>query len=718
MSTAANPSSPVVDDAGFPPGPPEAHQQAGLQPVKQPAITNRKGVPMSKEGTQNAADTTTDASEAQPAMSAGGEAAEYVELPARSLSRHPLNVRKSGGEDVTELKALILAQGLLQNLVIAPLPKQRRGAIRYGVVAGGRRLKAILQLIHEGLLPKDYVVRCRVITHAQAVAASTAENVGREPMTLPDIVRAFADMHADGVNIDDLALCFGITPLTVQRRLRLAGVAPDLLALVGEGKMTQAQLEALALSDDHDTQLRVWNTTPGYQRSPDYLRRLIAGQAVDARQSAIAKYVTLAAYEAAGGEVLRDLFLDEDAGRITNHELLQRLALKKLERKAQKVAAKGCFPWVETRLELSHSDQRTLYRQPPTVRRAPAAAQAAEIAEARAALSAAEAACEQFRDRDDCDDDGASDQAQALEEALEKAAQRLDELQAALVSVPDEVMALVGAVVYIDSKGNAATLEGVLRAEDFKRASTVAAAAQALARTAQASDGTAADGQEPQEADASLGNDEPGLSRALASRLAANKTLALQAELARRPQLALATVVHALLRGLDRMRASYEPTCLTITASDCSHAIALADNTAEASPAFAALSELQARCDEVLPREPGELLTWLASQPVDVLLNLLAYCAARSVTATDPNGNPRGVKALATLVNLDMATWWQPTAASFFAHVSKAQIADVVSAVCGAEHAKGLAVLKKQEAAARAEELLQGSRWLPEPLRS
>ena len=46
---------------------------------------------------------------------------DLVLIPLSRLVPSAFNVRKSGGEDVTELAALIKAQGLLQNLVVHPL---------------------------------------------------------------------------------------------------------------------------------------------------------------------------------------------------------------------------------------------------------------------------------------------------------------------------------------------------------------------------------------------------------------------------------------------------------------------------------------------------------------------------------------------------------------------------------------------------------------------
>ena len=157
---------------------------------------------------------------------------ELVLIPLSRLVPSAFNVRKSGGEDVSELAALIKAQGLLQNLVVHPDETKRgKSTGDYGVAAGGRRLRALGLLAKAGDIALDKDILCRLITREAAIAASVSENSGRAAMSVADAVTAFADMIAAGAGVEDVAVCFGITPLTVQRRLKLAKVSPVLFEL-------------------------------------------------------------------------------------------------------------------------------------------------------------------------------------------------------------------------------------------------------------------------------------------------------------------------------------------------------------------------------------------------------------------------------------------------------------------------------------------------------
>jgi ParB family transcriptional regulator, chromosome partitioning protein len=63
-----------------------------------------------------------------------------------------------------------------------------------------------------------------------------------------------------------------------------------------------------------------------------------------------------------------------------------------------------------------------------------------------------------------------------------------------------------------------------------------------------------------------------------------------------------------------------------------------------------------------------------------------------------------------------MTRYWTPTRATYFDHVSKARIAEVVSAAVSPKVATDLGKMKKADAAAAAELRLAKAAWLPEVL--
>jgi ParB family chromosome partitioning protein len=102
-------------------------------------------------------------------------------------------------------------------------------------------------------------------------------------------------------------------------------------------------------------------------------------------------------------------------------------------------------------------------------------------------------------------------------------------------------------------------------------------------------------------------------------------------------------------------------------------------------------------------------------QPLNVLVELLALCVG--LCASFARGHEPAEEQMAAALQLDMADWWTPTAASYFNQVPKARIAEVVTEALGAPEAVPLLKMKKAEAAAAAERLMAGTRWVPELMR-
>ena len=251
------------------------------------------------------------------------------------------NARRTGGENVDDLKASIEAQGLLQNLIVCPAKTRKGRTQRYEVVGGGRRLRALNALMGEGRVSRDEPILCRVKPDREAAEASLAENLHREPMHPADEFEAFWRLVQDGRSVEEVAQRFGTSPITVRRRLRLADVHPDLLVLYRQDGITMEQLMALALSDDQDEQLRAWNALPEWQRSAHALRAMLVSDEVNASTDALAKFIGIDAYEAAGGSVRRDLFSEEGQGYLRDPMLLLQLTNARLEAAAEPVRAEG-----------------------------------------------------------------------------------------------------------------------------------------------------------------------------------------------------------------------------------------------------------------------------------------------------------------------------------------------------------------------------------------
>ena len=98
-----------------------------------------------------------------------------------------------------------------------------------------------------------------------------------------------------------MAAVFGVTPLVVKRRMKLAAVSPRLMAQFRQEQIGLDCLMVLASCDDHARQEQVWAGLPQWNRRPECLRQLLTQGEIESDTDPVARYVTLKAYEKAGG---------------------------------------------------------------------------------------------------------------------------------------------------------------------------------------------------------------------------------------------------------------------------------------------------------------------------------------------------------------------------------------------------------------------------------
>lgn len=606
-------------------------------------------------------------------------------IPVASLILSPRNARKTGGQSVEDLAASIGAQGLIQNLTVTPA----EGKGKFEVVAGGRRWRALRHLIKTKALPKDHEVPCKIVSAEEAAEISLAENVIRQAMHPADQFEAFKALVDDGMPIEDVAARFGVTALVVQQRLKLANVSPSLVAKFREAEITLEQMMALAVTDDHAAQERVWEAAPNaWQRTPGELRGALLESDIDANQDRRAKYIGIDAYEKAGGVVRRDLF--SEAVYFADAELLNRLVDEKLSRAAERLRKEG-WSWIECRTQYDYSELHRYGRLAPTRREATKKEQALldKLAEHEARL-------QQQGEAEEVTDERLEEIGQALDTLAEKRKAIED---ACIVDDPD-ARANAGAFVLLGHDGKVRIERGLVQRSQAKAPRHVAQEAAGEAK------------EKP----------KPEFSDALTRRLTAERTLALRAVLASQPVHALTVLVHALVLAQFY---SDKDTAIGITVRDECH-LQRSGIDADKTKAAQALHVLRGELQESLPADAADLWGWIVAQEQATQLRYLAYCIAPSVNAMQDRATwthttsarpANAVQPLAVLLGLDMADWWQATPESYFAAVSKAKLIEAVNEAKGTECATRLEKMKKGDAVAAAAAALDGTRWLPSLLR-
>jgi ParB family chromosome partitioning protein len=500
-------------------------------------------------------------------------------------------------------------------------------------------------------------------------------------MCLADQFEAMKTLIDNNKSIEEVAVAFGMSPLTVQRWLKLANVSPRLFALFRDDEITIEHMLALAQTDDHELQEQVWDSLPSHSRQPFRIRELLTKGEINMKTDPVARYVGAAAYEKAGGTIRRDLFSDNDSGFMTDSALLMTLAQAKLAKAAKQVEKEG-FAWVEPRIRLDYSERNT-YGHIRTVRLTP-------TPEQQAALDAIDAEEKTLdAERDAADDDADED---AFEQRSDDLEQRRDEIESALAAPHPDDKAVAGAIVTIGHGGKIEIIRNLVRPEDKRM----------LAR---AGGGSAEDGKE-----------KPTHSERLTRQLTAQRTAALQAALITMPDIALIALTSRLA---SQVFSHYGRGEQIVKVNLITAHLRGADDSIEESRAW---KELQAKHEEWKQRIPDDdeqsMFTWLLTQPQVVVLDLLAYCTARSLDSVQSREDSHsGFNEMAKAIDLNMANWWMPTKTTYLDHVKKNRIVEVVTEAVSAEAAEPLGSMKKDAMIDAAERALAGTGWLPNILK-
>ena len=621
------------------------------------------------------------------------------------------NVRKTKTGDTIGLQASIAQYGLVSSLVAYPVKGPKGKATgKFAVAAGSRRHDALNALAEAGTIAANYPVICRVCTREEARALSLAENHEREDMNIVDQYEAFAELVESGLSTAEVAIRFGLPEGRVLRRMKLGRMSPKLRAVMRAGEMTLDQGATLILTDDHAMQERAWFDVQPYERHANHIRsRLTVNQvpATDAR----ALLVGLDAYEAAGGDLVRDLF-NEKYVMLKNVALLDQLAADVLQAKADALSFEG-WAWVLPVVSYSFDHAEYGYIQPIT----------------RERTAEEEAQLEALYDEQAQIEQGSDGELTEEEEArLEANGKAIQEIEDATEDYSAEQMAGAGVIVMLGRGDDPVRIEGGL----VRR---MLAAARASAPDAQ---GDEAEGEEGlHEEGQALGDDGPEtpaagdeapaeeafkpLSGALMQELTAERTMALRVELARNPRVALIAAAHAY--AIQHVYGFYSynaPTSLELQyqIDRMSGAPKVKD-----SPAAAALDEELKGWRERLPAEVGDLWSFLLAAPQETVLALMAFGVSQSINAVDV-GFGNAVKRaahgdlLATALDLDMTNWWTVSPDNYLSRVPKVRVLEAVTDAVSPQAADNIAGMKKAGMVSAAVDRLAGTGWLPAVLRT
>jgi len=637
------------------------------------------------------------------------------DIPFDKLVLSQSNVRRiKAGVGIEELAEDIDRRTLLQSLTVrAVVDEAGQETGMFEVPSGGRRYRALELLVKRKRLPRNAPVPCILRTEGDAEEDSLAENIQRAPLHPLDQFRAFLALREKGQTEEEIAAHQFVSVAVVKQRLKLASVSPKVLDAYAEAEIRLDQLMAFTVNGDHERQEQVYERlAASHDRQPYAIRRMLTEGAVRALDKR-ARFIDVDAYVEAGGSVMRDLFQGDDGGWLQDVGLVDLMVSERLREEAVKVQAEG-WRWIDAAPDFPYGHTYGL-RQ---LRGTPVEITAEEQATRDALQAEYDALGAEYEDAPELPDE-VDERLGELETAIEALDQR------PLAYDADEVTR-AGAFVSLAPDGSLRVERGYVRPEDEL---PVELEAVPVVGGDYVDNGIGSDGQDDDPVviegtgPAPESEEDEGLRPIpdrLMSELTAHRTLALRDAVAGSHEVAFLACLHALVLKLFYRYAL--DSCLELDAKHVGFGHQ-APGLGDTASAQAMDARHQAFAD-MLPAQPEALWDALGGMDEEQRQSLFAHCVACTINATfEPyNRRPRALAhadRLAQAVDLDMAAaGWTPTVDAFLGRVTKARIVQAVAEAKGERAAEGIAHLKKGDMAARAAVLLDGTGWLPEPLRT
>ncbi len=165
------------------------------------------------------------------------------EIPVELIDHNPFQTRSQMDEaELTELAASIVANGVVQPVLVRPQPNGR-----FQLIAGERRWRAS-QLAKKATIPAIL----RQVSDEQAMEITIVENLQREDLNPMDQARAFERLATDfHMTQEQIATRTGKDRVSVANFMRLLKLPANLQVQVEAGELSFGHARALLSLKDH-----------------------------------------------------------------------------------------------------------------------------------------------------------------------------------------------------------------------------------------------------------------------------------------------------------------------------------------------------------------------------------------------------------------------------------------------------------------------------------
>ena len=175
-------------------------------------------------------------------------------LPIAAIQTGPSQPRKSIAQlPLEELAASIKANGVIQPIVVRPIPKAAADAPAYEIVAGERRWQAAKLA---GLSEIPVVIR--ELNDQEAVAVALIENIQREELTPAEEARSLKRLIEEfTLTHQEVATAVGRSRAAVSNLIRLLDLPAEVVALIDAKTISMGHARALLGLDDDGERVRL-----------------------------------------------------------------------------------------------------------------------------------------------------------------------------------------------------------------------------------------------------------------------------------------------------------------------------------------------------------------------------------------------------------------------------------------------------------------------------
>lgn len=528
-------------------------------------------------------------------------------------------------EEIRGYADSIFAVGQIHNIVVVECDDGR-----LEVVCGGGRTKAIGLLVEEGKVDPDHEwISCKVVPRELARAISLTENGRHKTMHPAEQIAGFRSLAEEGKTPAQIGDLLGYGVKHVQRMLKLAGLAPVLLQALAEDKITTEHCQALALEDNPDRQVQVyeaacrqsWNNKPEVR----VIRNLITDSQVSTLNNS--KYAFVGEKAFSGDEIRADLFSDEQ-GCFVDKLALDTALLEKLQVVAECLKEAEGWAWATGRLDVvsSHGEDSAVYR----IQDEPDAVYTEQEQQRMDELQS------EYDENQTASDD--TDAMESEMEAIECAAQ--------LRAWTPEMRAQSGVVVSWH-QGDICVQRGVILREQSETED------------------------EPAQIPVYERQPEPvdEISLPLLTKMSSERTLALQAALVQKPEKTVALMVWRLCTCVfDYCNTTRDPFVMRLEVHH--NRLVSEAPSGEEGKAWQSLMQEKARLEALLPEGWKKDFTTFFTLDGKTLMSLMVFCTACSVdgvqTRTMGHTTRSDLDGVERAVDFNLHEWWQPTKNNFF----------------------------------------------------